>query len=80
MIFHRYEIPYQIYADDIKFYISMSADDTVEVDRCILKAQHCARDVLVWMIENWLEIAMFGSRQQLAKIKLDEIELLDNRV
>ena len=86
-VFHRYGIPYQIYADDTKFYISMSADDTDEVDRSILKAQHCARDVLVWMIENWLknntdkiEIAVFGTRQQLAKIKLDEIELLDNRV
>ncbi len=39
------------------------------------------------MIENWLksntdkiEIAVFGTRQQLAKIKLDGIELLDNRV
>ncbi len=40
-------MPYQIYADDAKFYISMSADDTDEVDRCILKAQHCATDNLV---------------------------------
>ncbi len=27
-----------------------------------------------------IEITVFGTRQQLAKIKLDEIELLDNRV
>ncbi len=27
-----------------------------------------------------IEVAVFGTRQQLAKIKLDEIELLDNRV
>ncbi len=30
----------------------MSADDTYEVDRCILKAQHCPGNVRIWMIEN----------------------------
>ncbi len=54
-IYDRYEIPYQIYVDETKLYISMSADDTGEVDRRILKAQPCARDILVWMIENWLK-------------------------
>ncbi len=54
-ILHRYEIPYQIFADDTKVYISMSADYTCEVDRCILKVQHCDRDVLVWMIEKWIK-------------------------
>ncbi len=30
-------------------------DDTGEVDRCILKAQHYARDIRVWMIGNCLK-------------------------
>ncbi len=65
--FHQYEIPYQIYAEDTRVYISISAGDTCEVNSCRLIAQHCARDVLVWMIENWLknntdkiEIAVFA--------------------
>ncbi len=53
-IFHRYRISYQIYVDDTRFFISMSADDIDDVAMCILKTQHCARDVLVWMIENFV--------------------------
>ncbi len=44
-------------------YISVSADDTYDVDKCNHRTQHCAWDVLVWMIE----MAVFGTTQQLAK-------------
>ncbi len=51
-IFHRYEIAYQIYADDIKFYISMSAGDTGNVDRWHLFSK--LSTVLEMFLFGWL--------------------------
>ena len=45
----------------------------------------CARDIVNWMVENWLQnntdkidIALYGTKQQLAKIDFDHIDLLDS--
>ncbi len=57
----------------------------MELNTAISKCQLCARDSVNWMAENWfknktdkIDVAFYGTKQQLAKINFDHIDLFDS--
>ena len=72
------------YADDTQVYISAAAAD---VQSTIQRFTQCVEDINTWMGRNRLkmnsdktQVIWFGTRQQLAKVTVQDLQLLTDRI
>ena len=70
------------YADDTQLYVSFSADSGSEQSAALEAMQSCIVDIRKWMLQDRLklnddktEFIVIGTRQQLAKVNLDSLQV-----
>ena len=70
------------FADDTQLYVSFSPNQTAEADAALKSMTDCIRDVRSWMIsvnlmlnDDKTEFLILGTRQQLAKVNIDNIKV-----
>ena len=72
------------FADDTQLYVSFSPNQSAEVDAALKSMTDCISDVRSWMISDNLmlnddndktEFLILGTRQQLAKVNIDNIKV-----
>ena len=76
-----------MYADDTQLYISFKPDKDVNQMEAITKMQNAIDDIKKWMIMDKLklndaksEFVIIGTKQQLAKIKIDSLRVGDAKL
>ena len=85
-IIQKYDLNYQVYADDTQIYVSFDASQTAAIDSIhVLEA--CIGEIRQWMKSNYLklnddktEFILLGSLQQLQKITDVKIRIGDSVV
>jgi hypothetical protein len=72
----------QAYADDTQLYLSFKPNTLSSQEEAVLSMERCIDDIRGWMANNYLklndcktEFLIIGSRQQLAKINIDNIRV-----
>ena len=75
------------YADDTQLYISFNADSGPEQSAAIEAMQNCIVDIRKWMLQDRLklnddktEFIIIGTRQQLAKVNIDSLQVRESTV
>lgn len=70
------------YADDSQLYLSFKPDENTEEDKALNAMELCVNDIRKWTLQNKLklndgktEFLLIGTRQQLAKVRLDHINI-----
>ena len=70
------------YADDTQLYVSFSPNQSAEADGALKSMTDCISDVRTWMISDYLmlnddntEFLILGTKQQLAKVNIDDIKV-----
>ena len=70
------------YADDTQLYVSFSADSGFEQSAALEAMQSCIVDIRKWMLQDRLklnddktEFIVIGTRQQLAKVNIDSLQV-----
>ena len=70
------------YADDTQLYVSFSPNQSAEADAALKSMTDCISDVRSWMISDNLmlnddktEFLILGTKQQLAKVNIDNIKV-----
>ena len=70
------------YADDTQLYLSFQPVLSMSQDNAVQAMEACISDVRIWMINHHLklndgktEFIIIGSRQQLAKVNIDHINV-----
>ena len=70
------------YADDTQLYVSFSADSGSEQSAALGAMQSCIVDIRNWMLQDRLklnddktEFIVIGTRQQLAKVNVDSLQV-----
>ena len=70
------------YADDTQLYVSFSPNQSAEADAAIKSTTDCISDVRSWRISDNLmlnddktEFLMLGTKQQLAKVNIDNMKV-----
>ena len=73
------------YTDDTQLYLSFSADSRVEQSAALSAMQNCIADIRQWMLQDRLrlnddktEFIIIGTRQQLAKVNIDSLQVGDS--
>ena len=75
------------YADDTQLYISFNADSRAEQSAALSAMQNCIADITKWMLQNRLrlnddktEFIIIGTRQQLAKVNIDSMQVGESSI
>ena len=70
------------YADDTQLYVSFSPNDETGQDEAVAAVQRCVDDIRLWMTADKLllnddktEFVVIGTKQQLAKVQLNNITI-----
>ena len=70
------------YADDTQLYVSFSPNDETGLDEAVAAVQRCVDDIRLWMTTDKLllnddktEFVVIGTKQQLAKVHLNDISI-----
>ena len=70
------------YADDTQLYVSFTSNQSAEADAAIKSITDCISDVRSWMIsdnltlnDNKTEFLILGTKQQQAKVNIDNIKV-----
>ena len=71
----KHHIKYHLYADDQQIHLSFKPSEAGDKATCIKRLETCISEIREWMMANMLklnddkmELIIFGTRQQLAKI------------
>ena len=80
-------ILYHFFADDSQLYRSFNTSTTQDQISAKQSLEHCIKSVSQWMFSNRLklnmdktECIMFGTRQQLAKLRFDRIDVCNEAI
>ena len=75
------------YADETQLYISFNADSRAEQSAALSAMQNCIADITKWMLQNRLrlnddktEFITIGTRQQLAKVNIDSMQVGESSI
>ena len=75
------------YADETQLYISFNADSRAEQSAALSAMQNCIADIRKWMLQNRLrlnddktEFITIGTRQQLAKVNIDSMQVGESSI
>ena len=52
----RYEVKYQLYADDTLLYISLDSDSELNFSSSLRNLEHSFADIRLWMTQNLLNL------------------------
>ena len=71
-----------LYADDTQLYVSFSSEDVMGQLDAVAAIERCVQVIRNWMWDNILllneektEFFLIGSKQQLAKVKIDHVKV-----